>query len=162
MRRPAGRAAGWAAVAFAVTLGLGACGSAEDGAPSAGDQPGGGADATEPAPAGEHLEITVTDGAGTTTTWTLTCDPAGGTHPDPAAACAALEKNAAALKPVAKDSVCTMIYGGDDRARITGTWQGEPVDASFSLASGCEIARWGSLEPLLPAVDGASTRRLTS
>jgi hypothetical protein len=87
--------------------------------------------------------------------WTLTCDPVGGDHPDPAGACAALEANGKeAIPPVAEDRACTMIYGGPDTAKVTGNWNGQPVDATFNRSGGCEIDRWKSLEPLLPAVNG--------
>lgn len=90
------------------------------------------------------------DGA-TPVTWTLTCDPAGGTHPDATAACAALEAAAEeALAPVPDDAICTQIWGGPQTATLTGVWRGEPVEASFNRLNGCEIARWDSLVPLLP------------
>jgi len=100
-----------------------------------------------------ELTIVVDDGSGGTTTWRLTCDPAGGDHPTPDAACAALEKNGAtALPPVPKDRMCTQQYGGPEKATVTGTWRGTPVDASFSKTNGCEIGRWRSLAGLLPAI----------
>jgi Subtilisin inhibitor-like len=75
---------------------------------------------------------------------TLTCDPDGGSHPDPAGACAALAENEDALQPVAGDVACTEIYGGDQVATITGS-----VEASFSRANGCEIDRWDRLKTVL-------------
>jgi hypothetical protein len=97
------------------------------------------------------LVIVVDDGAGARTTWTLTCDPAGGTHPDPAAACRALQAHGAtALPPVRKDVGCTQVYGGAQKATITGTWRGERVHSSFSRINGCEISRWNALRGLLP------------
>ena len=75
---------------------------------------------------------------------TLQCFPHGGTHPDPDGACAALDENEDALQPVSGDVACTEIYGGDQVATITGS-----VEASFSRANGCEIARWDALEPVL-------------
>jgi hypothetical protein len=71
---------------------------------------------------------------------TLTCDPDGGTHPDPAKACAALLAHEEALDPVAKDVACTQIYGGQQEATITGT-----AHAVLSRRNGCEIARWDAL-----------------
>jgi hypothetical protein len=35
-------------------------------------------------------------------------------------------------------------------ARVTGTWQGRQVDATFDRSNGCEISRWQTLEPVLP------------
>jgi hypothetical protein len=75
---------------------------------------------------------------------TLTCDPDGGSHPDPAGACAALAENEDALEPVPGDVACTEIYGGDQVATITGS-----VEASFSRANGCEIDRWDRLKTVL-------------
>jgi hypothetical protein len=103
------------------------------------------------------LTLKVTDG--TTTTSTLTCDPAGGDRPGAAAACAALAKNGAKfLPPTSGDLVCTMIFGGDQTAVITGTWQGKAVNSSFSRENGCEIARWDALVPLLPRLARAGAQ----
>ena len=78
-------------------------------------------------------------------TATLMCDPDGGSHPDPVGACDALLQHEDALKPVAGDVACTQIYGGDQEATAIG----RGVDAAFSRANGCEIARWDKLAPLL-------------
>lgn len=105
-----------------------------------------------PSPA--DLKIVVNDGSGTTTTWTLTCEPAGGNHPDPEAACRALDTNGTtALAAVAKDRSCTQIYGGPQTATITGTWRGAPVNSTFKRNNGCEVARWTALEGLLPTAN---------
>ena len=98
------------------------------------------------------LTIVVDDGAGRETTWTLTCDPPGGTHPDAAAACAALATHGtAALPPKPEGVVCAEVYGGPQRATITGTWQGRQVQSSLSRTDGCEIHRWDLLRGLLPS-----------
>ncbi|HET9649029.1 MAG TPA: SSI family serine proteinase inhibitor [Microlunatus sp.] len=99
-----------------------------------------------------QLSISVDMGqGGAPTEWKLTCNPAGGTHPDPVGACQALEVNgAAALPPVSKDRACTMIYGGPQRATVTGTIDGERVMSTFTRTNGCEIDRWSQLVPLLP------------
>jgi Subtilisin inhibitor-like len=100
---------------------------------------------------GSDLTVTVTESEGSTpTVWTLTCGAdAGGEHPDPAAACAALQavvdEGGDPFAPVPADAVCTEIYGGSATATITGTWEGEDVDASYSRTNGCEIARWDPL-----------------
>lgn len=107
---------------------------------------------TPSAPAGPaDLTIVVDDGAGGTTSWHLVCDPAGGTHPDPALACGVLgARGEQALPPVAQNMMCTEIYGGAQTARISGTWHGQAVDAHLSRTNGCEIARWDALVGLLP------------
>jgi len=107
-----------------------------------------------PTPLGPTAELTIVVDLGhgdPDTTWRLTCNPAGGNHPDPVGACQALEVNgAAALPPVAKDQACTMIYGGPERATVTGTWNGQKVSAAFSRTNWCEINRWAQMVPLLP------------
>jgi hypothetical protein len=96
------------------------------------------------------LTITQTSGAAGGT-WHLTCQPSGGDHPDPAGACQALQRSgAAALAEVPPSTACTQIYGGPQTATVTGTRNGEPVNARFKRTNGCEIARWDSLVPLLP------------
>ncbi|MEV7613222.1 SSI family serine proteinase inhibitor [Streptomyces sp. NPDC089799] len=88
-------------------------------------------------------------------TFTLECEPAGGTHPEARRACARLDRFAQAGKdpfaPVPPDEVCSGVYGGRAVARITGSWQGRRIDASFSRKNGCEISRWKDLEPVLPS-----------
>ena len=85
-------------------------------------------------------------------TWTLRCNPTAGTLPRPGRACARLLAGGAKLfAPLAKNVVCTEIYGGPQTATVTGTFRGEPVDASFARTNGCEIARWDSLAFLWPA-----------
>jgi Subtilisin inhibitor-like len=82
-------------------------------------------------------------------TWTLTCDPAGGTHPRAAAACQTLAKAKDPFKPTPKDAVCTSIYGGPQVATVTGTWRGTSVSTEFKRSGGCEIHRWEKVTPLL-------------
>jgi hypothetical protein len=106
---------------------------------------------TSPAPGPTDLAIVYQDGSGKTSRWQLTCDPAGGTHPDPQAACEALAAHGErALPPVPKDVACTEIYGGPDKATVSGTWQGKRVHSTFSRVNGCEISRWDRMRGLLP------------
>ncbi|MEV7425456.1 SSI family serine proteinase inhibitor [Streptomyces sp. NPDC091212] len=123
--------------------------------------PSNGAGAEAETPAADVLTVTVADSgvAGADGTFRLSCRPAGGTHQQARAACDRLKKVGGEVAvggqdpfaPVSKDTMCTMMYGGPATARITGTWQGRRVDASFSKANGCEISRWRALEPVLPA-----------
>lgn len=82
-------------------------------------------------------------------TATLTCEPAGGTHPRADAACAALAAHPEALAPVPEDVVCTQVHGGVETAAVAGTVFGDRVEGSFDRRNGCEIARWDALGPLL-------------
>jgi hypothetical protein len=100
---------------------------------------------------GTDLTIVINNGSSPTVTWRLTCNPPGGTHPNPEAACRALEANGAvALPPVPKDKACTQIYGGPETASMTGTWHGQPVMSRFARNDGCQISRWKLMEGLLP------------
>ncbi|GGX38189.1 SSI family serine proteinase inhibitor [Streptomyces chryseus] len=89
-------------------------------------------------------------------TYELTCGPAGGTHPEPRAACDRLKELAGEdgdpFAPVPQDRMCTHQHGGPATARITGTWNGRNVDAKFNQGNGCEISRWRQMEPVLPSV----------
>ncbi|MCX4692096.1 SSI family serine proteinase inhibitor [Streptomyces sp. NBC_01408] len=84
----------------------------------------------------------------------LECDPVGGDHPWKEQSCARLDQLAGEGKdpfaPVSKRQICNMQHGGPATARITGTWHGQKVDATFRRTNGCEINRWDELEPLLP------------
>jgi hypothetical protein len=110
----------------------------------------GGSTPSQPA-AAAGLTIVFNDGHGKVSTWQLSCDPPGGTHPDPKAACEALQRGAAtALAPVDKTKVCAQLFGGPESAVLTGNWQGRSVDSHLNLKDSCQIARWKALEGLLP------------
>ena len=98
-----------------------------------------------------QLTVVVDDGTGSTSTWTLTCDPVGGDHPEPAEACAAVDGHRNALNPVPKDRMCAQVYGGPQKATVTGTWRGEEIFAALSRSNACETARWDALVPLVPS-----------
>ena len=85
-------------------------------------------------------------------TWTLRCNPARGTLRNRATACRKLAAGGVKLfAPVARNAVCTEIYGGPQVARVVGTVAGTRVWASFNRTNGCHIARWDRLAPwLLP------------
>ena len=111
------------------------------------------------APAAGATSLTVelmAEGEAVTDTWTLECDgaaPVGHSGaPDPAAACAALAEHGTALMAEPGPGVaCTMQYGGPQRATVTGTVDGENVDAAFAYSDGCQISRWDALSGLLGA-----------
>jgi hypothetical protein len=94
------------------------------------------------------------DGTGTKpdAVWTLRCDPARGTLAQPARACRRLAAAGTALfAPLPAKMACTQIYGGPQRARVTGLVEGKRVWAAFARNDGCEIHRWSRVSPwLLP------------
>ena len=129
-------------------------GSDDDtGAPTSPGDPG-----APTAPVAADLTVSLdSTGSGTSETWTLTCEPAGGDHPDPDAACAALAAagGAPAFDPVPRDTACTEIWGGPQVATVEGTVDGVRVSADFSRTNGCEISRWDALADLLGSPGGA-------
>ncbi len=128
------------------------CGS-DSGDDAAGD---GGGSSSEPRPE-PATEVTITfwpEGKdGSSQEATLTCDPAGGTHPNPEKACELLAADPAALEPVPPDTACTMIYGGPEEATIVGVVNGEEVDAAFNRSGGCELDRWDRMAAVLQLGD---------
>ena len=60
------------------------------------------------------------------------------------------------LAPTDPKTACTQIYGGPATATVSGTLRGEPVEAEFSRANGCEIARWDRARALLGEVPGVT------
>lgn len=76
---------------------------------------------------------------------TLTCDPPGGDHPQPEAACQVVDQ----LQPLPSDVVCAEVYGGPETATVRGTVRGRPVDLALSRTDACRTAQWDRLAPLL-------------
>jgi hypothetical protein len=150
-RQHPGRGLAVAVLALALPLGVAACGSEQDGAAS----PGGGT--TAKATTQLTIEVKASRNA-EPERFTLTCGDtgaqAGGTHPRPARACAALERAKHPFAPTPDSMACTEIFGGDQTATIRGTWQGENVDASYSRANGCEIGRWDAIAAVFPVKVG--------
>lgn len=111
-----------------------------------------------PAAAGHRLQVVVAGSGSQDGSVTLDCDGSGGgDHPARNAACERLDELArtgdtTAFDPVPADAMCTKQYGGPETAQIVGTFDGQPVDASFARSGGCEIARWKALQPVLPDV----------
>jgi hypothetical protein len=83
--------------------------------------------------------------------YSLRCEPAGGTLPRAAAACARLAAGGIALfAPPPKEQVCIEIYGGPQRAIVKGTVAGRRIWVSVRRRDGCEVERWRKLAFLLP------------
>lgn len=110
------------------------------------------------APSTPRVSLTVTYWADETKPaaferWTVTCLPRGGSLPTRRAACKRLGSlTAEAFAPLPTGMLCSMIYGGPQKAVVKGTIAGGRVWSSFRRRNGCEIARWNRFSPwLIPA-----------
>jgi Subtilisin inhibitor-like len=136
-----------AAGAAIAGLALTACGSVAAPSGSGGSGAGGsGAAASSPAAAPKaSLTITVLNGPDKKIShWTLQCDPAGGTHPDAAQACAALLAVKNPFAPIRTGQECPMILASSRRVTFVGTWYGTKVDRTI-IDGGCDLANWSRL-----------------
>lgn len=102
-----------------------------------------------------RAEIRAEAGAGEPRTIELVCDDddkvvRSSGVPDPAAAVAAVRSRKRLLtRGPDPDRRCTMIYGGPQEARISGTLDGRPVRLRVTRTDGCGIGDWRSLQALL-------------
>jgi hypothetical protein len=92
----------------------------------------------------------------------LTCNPAGGTHPAPRRACRRLFANLGAIRPVRQQAACAQRAGGPQKAFIRGSVNGRRIRAAFKRTNGCEIARWNRLRVLFPVRTPAPSTEGTS
>jgi hypothetical protein len=89
---------------------------------------------------------------GDSATWQLQCEPTGGDHPDPTAACAALTAVKDPFGPVPPPPRCKEIpESGPEVAVVEGTFRGRAVRSTFSRASACVTPRWDRIAPVFPA-----------
>lgn len=89
------------------------------------------------------LIVSVDLGVGQIERWTLTCDPTGGTHPNRARACALLAADGAQLMSNRPTGLmCSMVYGGPERATVSGLLDGQRVRKQFARTDGCQTALW--------------------
>ncbi len=106
------------------------------------------------------LTVTLTPAPGAPeVTFRLVGGPEGpgpaSTVPDPAAAYDAVVRHGARLllpalpRQGAAVSEARPVFGGEQRAHVTGTLEGRPVDRRFSRSDSRETARWDALAPLL-------------
>ena len=141
---------------------LAACGSTvapttgapTTGVPTAGAQATGGAgsnsaasgSASTASAAKVSLDVTFAASASSPAThYTLRCEPAGGTTPDPGAACSRLLADASLFASRPRHVMCPMIMASAGRARVTGTYLGKTVRETI-VDGGCDLARWAELK----------------
>lgn len=90
-------------------------------------------------------------------TWTLRCNPLGGTLSDRRTACRKLAQlTPTAFAPIPPDSICTQVYGGPQQGVVKGTMGAARIWASFRRRNGCEIDRWQRFSPWLLPSAGAT------
>lgn len=111
--------------------------------------PAAGASSASTASNQDRLVITVRPVPGERVTWTLTCHPTGGSHPNARRACRTLNRIPDALVVKPNNLMCTQIWSGPERARVTGTWEGRRVDMSFARNDGCATATWNQYGAVL-------------
>jgi hypothetical protein len=96
-----------------------------------------------------QIELQPAGTGGRTLHATLRCGPPGGSHPHPAAACAALARVAHPFAPKPAGVMCSALYSGPQRAHVTGTYRGTRIDARFRRTDSCETKRWSEVQALL-------------
>ncbi|NHD18663.1 MULTISPECIES: SSI family serine proteinase inhibitor [unclassified Actinopolyspora] len=89
------------------------------------------------------LELRVTPGTRTAESRTalLHCDPAGGTHPEAAAACEqldAVQGRLGSLRAGKEKPMCPLVYR-PVTVKATGTWKNSPVQYSQKYSNSCEM-----------------------
>ncbi|MFJ2739535.1 SSI family serine proteinase inhibitor [Streptomyces sp. NPDC087440] len=75
--------------------------------------------------------------------YTLTCSPDGGTHTNPAAACATLRKVEGDFRALhgRQQYPCDQTWQEPVTVTAKGTWNGTPVDWQYSHANSCFTER---------------------
>jgi hypothetical protein len=98
-----------------------------------------------PHPAKVALSVKLINSKGSGPThWTLHCQPAGGTAPDPASACKTLLGIKAPFAPVSKVKECPMILASSQQIIVSGTWFGHKVERVI-VDGECDIGLFTSL-----------------
>lgn len=133
------------ALIAACGLAAAACGSAAaPGSPAATNTGAASTGATTSA-AKVSLTIEKTGGSGSVPQhWTLQCEPAGGSFPDPATACAKLTKLRTIFSPAPRHVMCPMIMADARSYVVSGTFLGQKVHQSI-VDGGCQLSRWSQL-----------------
>ncbi len=65
------------------------------------------------------------------------------------AACASVDAVTTVAARRRSRRACTQLYGGPQRARVTGTIRGRRIDVTVTRTDGCGVDDWSTLEPLL-------------
>lgn len=134
------------ALIAACGLAAAACGSTA--APGSGAHASGSSSAATTSAAKVSLTIVQSGGSGSAAKhWTLSCEPAGGTFPDPAAACGKLTKLRTIFSPSPHHVMCPMIMADARSYIVYGTFLGQKVHQSI-VDGGCSLGRWNQLNQI--------------
>jgi Subtilisin inhibitor-like len=98
-----------------------------------------------------HITFWPNENAVRAKSYTLRCNPVGGTLPHRAAACRRLAGLKTPFAATPENVACTQIYGGPQKAVVVGSFRGRLVRATFNRRDGCEIERWNRVAFLFPA-----------
>jgi hypothetical protein len=82
--------------------------------------------------------------------YTLRCNPAAGTVPQPRLACGVLARLEHPFAPTPPGTTCTDLALGPQRALVTGRVRGHRVFARLRAQGGCEIERWRKVIAVVP------------
>jgi hypothetical protein len=89
------------------------------------------------APPASAFHLSIQDTAGRLSSATLTCDPAGGSHPKSQAACDVIRSaNGDFQRLPTRRQMCSMIYAPVDVTAI-GDWHGAPVSYKATYPNRC-------------------------
>lgn len=148
------------AAAAACALLAAACGStaaptassAGSGTAGSGAASGSASASTAPASTASAAKISLEVSFAASTTaparsYTLRCEPAGGTTPDAAAACGTLLTGTSIFAARPGHVMCPMILSSAGRATVTGTYLGKKVHLNI-VDGGCDIGRWNKLKQI--------------
>ena len=86
---------------------------------------------------------------GDSISWTLRCEPTGGDHPDPEAACAALTAVTDPFGKLPPTPRCGEIPGSSPEvALLQGDFRGRKVRSTFERSNACVAGRWDRIAPV--------------
>ena len=111
----------------------------------------GGSDTGDGGNAKIDLKLTLwpTGTNGDSISWRLECEPTGGDHPDPEAACAALTAVKDPFGKPAPPPRCEEIPGSSPEvALLEGEFRGRKVRSMFDRSSACVAGRWDRIAPV--------------
>lgn len=87
----------------------------------------------------------------------LSCNPASGTVPHPAAACRVLAGLAHPFAAVPAGTICSHLDTGPQVASVIGHVRGKAVRTQLNLRGSCEIGRWRLVAAVVPGFSGGGS-----